>query len=169
MTDTNTNITVSIAKLGTSIQEVEVPTGSNVMAALRKANFNLDGVVSVKRNGTVVSLDIIVSAGDVLLVSMEKIKGGADEEEVVVNTLMLGFTIQKENQPELNNGMMFEDSMTTWDIIRQVMSSRGQSINNFKELQDEEGAVVSLETKLTNNGAYKIITCAEENCEEDED
>lgn len=41
---------VSIAKLGTSIQEVEIPTGSNVMTALRKAGYNLDGVVSVKRN-----------------------------------------------------------------------------------------------------------------------
>jgi hypothetical protein len=37
-----TMIKVSIAKLGSSIQEVEVPMGSTVMTALKKAGYNLD-------------------------------------------------------------------------------------------------------------------------------
>lgn len=41
---------VSIAKLGTSIQEVEIAVGATAMVALRKAGFNLDSVVSIKRN-----------------------------------------------------------------------------------------------------------------------
>ena len=41
---------VQVAKFGTSIQTVEIPTGSNVMTALRAVGYNLDTVVSIKRN-----------------------------------------------------------------------------------------------------------------------
>ena len=167
---TDTTIKVSIAKLGTSIQEIEIPTGSNVMVALRKAGFNLDGVVSVKRNWTVATLDTALVDTDVLLVSMEKIKGWADDEPEA-SILRLAFTIEKENASPANNGIMFEDTMSTWEIVKQVMHSRWISLNSFKEIQDEEGNVLPLETKFEDNKAYKIIVCSTPNCgvESDDD
>lgn len=40
---------VSIARLWTSIQEVEIAVGSTAMQALRQAGFDLDSVVSIKK------------------------------------------------------------------------------------------------------------------------
>lgn len=163
---TDTTIKVSIAKLGTSIQEIEIPTGSNVMVALRKAGFNLDGVVSVKRNWTVATLDTALVDTDVLLVSMEKIKGWADDEPEA-SILRLAFTIEKENASPNINSVLFEDDMTTRSIVKQVMNNNGVSLNNFKEVQNTEGNVISLADKLEDGNAYKIILCATENCDKD--
>lgn len=167
-----TTIKVSIAKLGTSIQEVEVEVGSTAMQALRKAGFNLDSVVSIKRNGAVVALDTVLDNQDVLLVSQEKIKGGADEVTAEPNILKLSFTIEKENQTQPNNQMIFTDDMSTFDIVKAVMQSRGVSLNNFKEIRDSEGEVITFADKLEDGEAYKLIICAEQNCgacDEDED
>ena len=162
-----TTIKVSIARLGTSIQEVEVETGSNVMTALRKAGYDLDAVVSAKRNGAVVQMDTALAGGDVILVSMEKIKGGADEVEVT--PIRLSFTIERENAVTPNNQMLFTDDMTTFDIVKQVMRSRGVSLNSFKEIKDEDGTVLTFADKLEDGKAYKIITCEHSNCEESDD
>lgn len=164
-----TTIKVSIARLGTSIQEVEVETGSNVMAALRKANYDLDAVVSAKRNGAVVQMDTVLAGGDVILVSMEKIKGGADEVEVEPTPIRLSFRIERENAVKPSNQMLFTDDMTTFDIVKQVMRSRGVSLNSFKEIKDEDGTVLTFADKLEDGKAYKIITCEHSNCEESDD
>lgn len=163
-----TNIKVSIAKLGTSIQEVEVPTWATVMQALRKAGYNLDWVVSVKRNGTQVQMDDVLSHQDVLLVSMDKIKGWVkwEEKEEEANLLKLSFVIQKESQATVTDQVAFLDNMTTFDIIKEVMRNRGVSLNDFKEIRDEENNTVSLGEKLVDGWSYKIIICDKHNCGE---
>ena len=112
-------------------------------------------------------MDSVVSNEDVLLVSMERIKGGADEAEPSI--LRVVFSFQKENQPEPNNQMMFTDDMSTFEIVKQVMHQNGISLNDFKELRDEEDNVVTFADKLEDGKAYKIVICAHHNCEEDND
>lgn len=160
---------VSIAKLGTSIQEVEIAVGATAMVALRKAGFNLDSVVSIKRNWSVITLDQALTADDVLLVSMTKVKGGADEEETPVNVLKLSFHIVKENQPEVNGQVAFTDDMSTFDIIKQVMNSKWVSLNSFKEIKDAEGNAVTFSDKLVDGGSYKIVITDTPAGSEDED
>ena len=166
MTEVNT-IRVSIAKLGTSIQEVVIPEGSNVMAALRKADYNLDAVVTIKRNWEVATLDTVLEDTNVLLVSMEKIKWGNEEAPVAANPLMLSFTVVKENQQEAGR-IMYTDDMSKMDIIKQELHNRGVSLNDFKEVQDEEGNVVTTPA-FENNKAYKIILCANRGCSDTPD
>jgi len=167
---------VSIAKLGTSIQEVEIAVWSTAMDALRKAGFNLDWVVSVKRNWTVITLDAALTADDVLLISMTKVKGWLDEAtatETPVNVLKLSFHIVKENQPEVNGQVAFTDDMSTFDIIKQVMNSKGVSLNDFKEIKDAEGNAVTFSDKLVDGGSYKIVISdtprSDENYDEDDE
>lgn len=167
-----TTIKVSIAKLGTSLQEVEVDAQSTVMTALRKAGFNLDSVVSVKRNGTVVTLDTTLAHEDVLLVSQELIKWGLEDEqtETPTNIIKVGFTFEKENAPSTNK-FVFTDDMSTFEIVKQVMRQHGTSLNDFKELRDENNNVVTFADKLEDNKSYKIIICAHDGCSncDDED
>jgi len=159
-----TTMQISIAKLWTSIQTVEVEIGSNVMMALRKAGFNLDSVVSVKRNGMVVELDTQLDNNDVLLVSQEKIKGWA-EEVTAPSILKLSFTIEEMDAPSTNGQMAFSSDMSTFEIVKQVMLNHGESMNDFKEIRDEEGNVLTFADKLEDNKAYKIMVCGTENCE----
>lgn len=160
-----TTMQISIAKLWTSIQTVEVEIGSNVMVALRKAGFNLDSVVSVKRNGMVVELDTQLDNNDVLLVSQEKIKGWADAEPAAPSILKLSFTIEEMDAPSTNGQMAFSSDMSTFEIVKQVMMNHGESMNDFKEIRDSEGNVLTFADKLEDNKAYKIIVCSTENCE----
>lgn len=153
-----TMIKVSIAKLWSSIQEVEVPMGSTVMTALKKAGYNLDWVVSVKRNGAVAPMDSAVAADDVLLVSLDKIKGGLTDQEMNDPSLLkVAFTIEKEDQVKPDGLMAFTDDMSTFEIVKQVMHQRGVSLNNFKEIRDAEGNVVTFADKLEDGKSYKII------------
>lgn len=161
---------VSIAKLGTSIQEVEIAVGATAMVALRKAGFNLDSVVSIKRNWSVITLDSALTADDVLLVSMTKVKGWLEETtETPVNVLKLSFHIVKENQPEVNGQVAFTDDMSTFDIIKQVMNSKWVSLNSFKEIKDSEGNAVTFSDKLVDGGSYKIVITDTPAGSEDED
>lgn len=162
-----TTMQISIAKLWTSIQTVEVEIGSNVMVALRKAGFNLDSVVSVKRNGMVVELDTQLENNDVLLVSQEKIKGWAEEvaEPVAPSILKLSFTIEEMDAPVNNGQMAFSSDMSTFEIVKQVMLQHGESMNDFKEIRDSEGNVLTFADKLEDNKAYKIMVCSTQNCE----
>lgn len=163
---------VSIAKLWTSIQEVEIAVWATAMDALRKAGFNLDWIVSIKRNWTVIALDAALTAEDVLLVSITKVKGWLDEPtatETPVNVLKLSFHIVKENQPEVNGQVAFTDDMSTFDIIKQVMNSKGVSLNDFKEIKDAEGNAVTFSDKLVDGGSYKIVISDTPAGSEDED
>lgn len=163
-------IKVSIARLGTSINEVEIPTGSTVMNALRKAGYDLDWVVSIKRNWSVVTLDTTLANEDVLLVSMDKIKGGSDEATATEpQPLRVSFTIEKENQVQPNNMIMFLDNMSTFEIVKEVMHSRGVSLNNFKEIKDSEGNVVTFADKLCDGCSYKIIIVDEPTTNDDDE
>lgn len=155
-------IKVSIAKLGTSIQSVEIPTGSNVMTALRKAGYNLDGVVSVKRNGIVVNLDTLVDNEDILLVSMEKIKGGTDAAEEA-SVLKLSFAVVKESENG-NNQMLFTNDMSTFEIVKQVLLNAGLSLNEFKELRNSNNEIVTFEDKLVDGESYRIVVCGTPDC-----
>ena len=171
MVETTNTIKVSIAKLGTSIQEVELTLGSNVMQALRKAGFNLDSVISVKRNGIVVEMDDELSNEDVLLVSLEKIKGWADETAEEPTLIRLAFDITRESQASKTNKMAFTSDMSTFAIVKEVLTNKGYSLNDFKELKDEAtNETIGFGDKLVDNGSYKIIICDKQNCGEcDED
>ena len=144
MENTVEMIQVSIAKLGTSIQTVDVAINSTVMTALRKAGYNLDEVQSIKRNGTVVTMDTTLAHEDTILVSIGKIKGGNEGDDTEGNVIKLAFSIEKENQITPNGMLAFLDTQSTFSIIQQVMNSRGVSMNSFKEIKNEEGDVVSL-------------------------
>lgn len=160
-------IKVSIAKLGSGIQTVEIAEWSTVMVALRKAGYNLDSVVSTKRNWVQVAMDTLLSDSDVLLVSQEKIKWGAkeEEEEEVEDVIILWFSIEKEWQPAQNK-MVFSSSESTFNIIKSVLIDRGYSMNDFKEILDKEGNKVTLWEQLQNDKDYRIVVCQHPNCDE---
>ena len=157
MTEEIRKIKVRIAKLWASIQEVEINEGATAMVALRAAWFNLDSVVSIKRNGVVITLDTVMTNDDVALVSLDKIKGGADETETPVNLLKLSFKIVKENQADTDGQLAFTDDMSTFEIVKEFMHSKGVSLNSFKELKDAEGNEVTFGDKLVDGGSYKIV------------
>lgn len=157
MTDTPM-ITVSIAKLGNPIQEVSVAEGANVMDALRLAGYNLDAVLSVKRNGSLVAMDTSLSNGDVLLVSQDKIKGGSEnvaEAQSEGNPIKLTFDVTTDNKPT-GVAMLFYDNMSAFEIVKTVLHNKGVSMNYFKELR-EGGTKLGLDTKLVDGGNYTIV------------
>lgn len=90
---------------------------------------------------------------------MTKVKGWLEEttEESPVNVIKLSFHIVKENQPEINGQVAFTDDMSTFEIIKQVMQSKGVSLNNFKEIKDAEGNEVTFADRLVDGGSYKIV------------
>lgn len=164
---TETMINVSIAKLGNPIQDVQLPEGSVVMDALRKAGYNLDAVLSVKRNGSVVSMDTSLVEGDVLLVSQDKIKGGSDETEVEGNPIKLKFEVTTDGATSW--AMVFLDNQSAFEIIKTVLHNKGISMNYFKELR-QDGVKIGLDTKLIDGGNYTIVLDKKEMFEdEDED
>ena len=81
--------------------------------------------------------------------------------------MMLSFTVVKENQQEAGR-IMYTDDMSKMDIIKQELHNRGVSLNDFKEVQDEEGNVVTTPA-FENNKAYKIILCANRGCSDTPD
>lgn len=152
-----TMITVSIAKLGTSIQKVQVAPGSAAMEALRSAGYDLDSVVSIKRNGEKINLDTALRANDTLLVSMEKIKGGRTTAPAVIK---LSFDIverQDIEEEDYENELAFETSMSTFDIIKEVLTNNGRSLNDFVRIQDEDGEEIGLGETLEDGQRYTIV------------
>lgn len=151
-----TMITVSIAKLGASIQKVQVASGSAAMEALRNAGYDLDSVVSIKRNGEKISLDTSLRANDTLLVSMEKIKGGRTAAQAVIK---LSFDIvEKEDiEEDENEQLAFETSMSTFEIIKEVLTNNGRSLNDFVCIKDEDGDEVRLGDTLEDGQRYTIV------------
>jgi len=153
-------IKVFVAKLWQSIIEVEIPVGSTAMNALRKAGLNLDSVVSIKRNWAVVTLDTGVAHEDTLLVSMDKIKGWLAEESSTPaegKLIKLSFKIVKENQVDTEGQVAYTDDMSTFEIVKQALHSKGVSLNSFKEIKDAEGNIVTFADKLVDGGAYKLV------------
>ena len=137
------------------------------MQALRKAGYNLDEVVSAKRNGTVIAMDAELSHEDVLLISVGKIKGGAEgDDQETGNVIKLSFEIVKENTPESNGQLAFLDTQSTFEIIRQVMHSRGVSLNYLKDIKDSEWNSVPLSSQLVDGWNYKIVICDTRDCGE---
>lgn len=103
-------------------------------------------------------MDSAVAADDVLLVSLDKIKGGLTDQEMNDPSLLkVAFTIEKEDQVKPDGLMAFTDDMSTFEIVKQVMHQRGVSLNNFKEIRDAEGNVVTFADKLEDGKSYKII------------
>jgi hypothetical protein len=158
-------IKVSIAKLGNPIQEVELDEAAHVMDALKLADYNLDSVLSVKRNGVVVTMDTILADGDVLLVSQDKIKGGNEEGVEVTNPVLptegnlikINFDITHEDIDPTSKAMLFMDDMSAFEIIKTVLHGRDISMNNFKELKDVNGTRLGLDTKLVDGAKYVIV------------
>ena len=167
-----TTIKVSIARLGTSIQEVELDVGASAMDALRSAGYDMDAVNTIKRNGSIISLDAQLDNGDVLMVSVEKIKWGTDQEEVVEpNLIKLYFDIKRESEAKGKAPLAFTDDMDTFQIVKQVLHNKGISLNSLKELQDTAGNKISLSEKLEDEGEYVIVLIDVKvtSCNNDED
>ena len=103
-------------------------------------------------------MDSVLSNEDVLLVAMDKLKGGmADEETTPVNVLRVAFTIQKESQSDNEGKLLFTDDMSTFEIVKQVMMNKGLSLNVFKELRNETNEQVTFSDKLKDGDTYKIV------------
>ena len=152
-------IKVSIAKLGNPIQEVEVSDVATVMEALKAASYNLDSVLSVKRNGTSVSMDTSLSDGDVLLVSQDKIKGGVEDEvapEATWTAIKVSFDVIVEGETS-SNQLLFMDNQSAFEVIKTVLHGKGISMNHFKELRTVEGVKLGLDTKLVDGTKYVIV------------
>jgi len=152
-----TTIKVSIARLGTSIQEVELEVWALAMDALRSAGYDMDSVNTIKRNGSLIALDATLDNGDVLMVSVEKIRGGnADEQTAEPNLIKLYFDIKKEGEAK-KVPLAFTDDMDAFQIVKQVLYNKSISLNALKELQDTEWNKISLSDKLEDEGEYVIV------------
>lgn len=158
-------IKIQIAKLGQDIVEIELAEWSTVMQALKKASYNLDEVLSVKKSGAIVSMDAIVSDWDALLVSQEKVKSWMVEEEVG-NVIKIGFTIVEQWRTEWNK-MIFVDTMSTFEIVKLALRQKWESVNNFVKLTEMDWTEVSLWEKLEDGKDYKIIVADESICYDD--
>jgi len=145
---------VSIAKLGQSIQTVEVADAASVMDALKAAGYNLDSVLNVKKNGVVVTMGDALAADDILLVSQEKIKGGNE-----TGILKLKFDIKEEEEvtPVLDGFLAYTTEQTTFEIVRDYLMEHGYSMNDFKRIVWEEGETVSISLPLTDGKSYTIV------------
>jgi len=163
---------VFIAKLGTSIQEVEVETGALVLDALKAAGFSLDSVLAVKRSGVSVDMDAALNADDTLLVSQEKIKGGNEVDvEVVADDAIIKIKLDVvyEDSAKANGFVPYLQSQKTFDIVRDHLNRAGYSMNDFKAIQDETGTDVGIGAKLEDGKTYKIILANRDEEEYDED
>ena len=144
---------VRIAKLGQPVQTVEVADGANVSAALKTGGFDLDSIKSVKKNSTPVELTGSLADGDVLLVSSEKIKGGADEI-VDDGVILLDLEVEEVAVSTATEGVVaYDNTMSTWQIVREFLNSNGYSINDFIKVVDMEGNEV---TTFETNRKYKV-------------
>lgn len=148
-------ITVSLAKLGADIQTIQVEWWSTVLTALKQAGYNVDSVETVKRNWSVVELDVLLSDWDVLLISMEKIKWGNDDEKIIT----IWIKIEDLNVVE-SKKVIYTNKMTTSEIIKDALLKRWMSMNCFVALKDSEGNDLTLSSSLEDWKDYTIsINC----------
>ena len=152
---------VRIAKLGQPVQSVEVAEGSTVSKALKEAGFDLDAIKSIKKNSSPVQLTAVLSDGDTLLVSSEKIKGGRIVKKVVrkreeaenEGIILLGFDVEEVNVKDEQELIAYDASMDMNEIIREYLVERGYSMNDFVAIVDENGNQVE---ELVEEGRYTI-------------
>ena len=152
---------IRIAKLGQPVQTVEVAEGANVSAALKEGGFDLDAIKSVKKNSSPVELTGILSEGDVLLVSSEKIKGGLIKrtKKLVKPTedngiILLDLDVEEVSvKPEGEGMIAYDAEMSTRQIVKEYLQNHGYSMNNFVAIVDEDGNEVET---MESNGTYTI-------------
>lgn len=156
---------VRIAKLGQPVQTVELADGATVSSALKEGGFDLDTIKSVKKNSSPVEMGAVLSEGDTLLVSSDKIKGGlikkvvkktvpmapeADEAGVI----MLNLDVEEVTVKGEGEGLIAYDAeMTTRQIVREYLQNHGHSMNDFVAIVDEDGEEVA---SFEDGGTYTI-------------
>lgn len=156
---------VNIVKLGNPIKEVEVADGSNVMAALSSAGFNVDSVMSVKRNGSAVAMDATLSDGDMLIVTQEKIKGGDTDDTEGANVIAVGFDVTYEEEVTPVGKIGVDASQDLFTTIKEYIISKGLSMNSFMELRDSEGNKIPLSGSLEDGKDYTIVLKKAASCD----
>lgn len=165
---------VSIVKIWSPINAVEIAEGSNVINALQAAWFSADAVMGVKRNGAAVAMDTVLGEWDMLIVSLEKIKGGNEEdakassEEVIV----VGFDITYNAPKASSKQVAIEAGRDLFATIRDYLNGQWISMNQFHSLVDSKGEKVSLWDRLVNGENYTIVIAKGSNyesCEDDEE
>lgn len=101
-------ITVKVARLGTTVQEVALDEGASVQDALTAAGLSVDGE-DVRVNSSNASLTDEITDGDIVTL-VPKVKGG----QKVVKVARLGSTVQ---EVAVDNDATVEDALEAADVI----------------------------------------------------
>lgn len=101
-------ITVKVARLGNTVQEVALNEGASVQDALTAADLAVDGE-DVRVNSSNASLSDELSNGDIVTL-VPKVKGG----QKVVKVARLGSTVQ---EVAVDNEASVEDALEAADVI----------------------------------------------------
>jgi len=154
-------INVRIAKIGNPVVNLELEDGTNTLAALTAAGFSADAVLSVKRDGQKLAMDAVLVDGNMLIVTQDKIKGGNEEEDgVVENIISVGFEVEYQAAtatPETTGRIAVDWAKDLFLTIRDYVKSQGQSMDDFLKVLDAEGNEVALSDTLEDETDYKII------------
>ena len=101
-------ITVKVARLGNTVQEVALNEGASVQDALNAAGLTVDGE-DVRVNSSNASLNDEVTDGDIVTL-VPKVKGG----QKVVKVARLGSTVQ---EVAVDEDASVEDALEAADVI----------------------------------------------------
>ena len=101
-------ITVKVARLGTTVQEVALNEGASVQDAITAADLAVDGE-DVRVNSSNASLSDEVEDGDIVTL-VPKVKGG----QKVVKVARLGSTVQ---EVAVDNDATVEDALQAADVV----------------------------------------------------
>ena len=101
-------ITVKVARLGTTVQEVALNDGASVQDALIAAGLTVDGE-DIRVNSSNAGLNDEVEDGDIITL-VPKVKGG----QIIVKVARLGSTVQ---EVAVENNASVEDALQAADVI----------------------------------------------------
>ena len=101
-------ITVKVARLGTTVQEVALNEGASVQDALTAAGLSVDGE-DVRVNSSNAGLNDEVEDGDIVTL-VPKVKGG----QKIIKVARLGSTVQ---EVAVDNDAVVEDALQAADVI----------------------------------------------------
>ena len=101
-------ITIKVARLGTTVQEVALNDGASVQDALTAAGLTVDGE-DVRVNSSNAGLNDEVEDGDIVTL-VPKVKGG----QKVVKVARLGSTVK---EVAVDNDASVEDALQAADVI----------------------------------------------------
>jgi len=147
---------VNVVKIGTPLKTVELNAGATVADALREAGYSVDSVNSIKVDWVVKQVDSALQDGNTILVSMEKIKGGSEEDDVE-DVILVGFELEYRSPETQAQRIAYSTEQSTFEIVKSYLHSTGNSMDSFLWIEDSEGNAVSLSDALETDKDYKIL------------